>query len=211
MRLPRVVALVSFFLGVMTLVVIAVQLGVHMAHSYSVVNFFSYFTNLSNLFVAVVLIVDGILRWRGKSLPLPWQLVRCCSVTCIVLVGVVFTALLRGVELGALLPWVNVWLHYVTPIAVLVIWLIAPPRRPLPYKALGAMLLVPAAYLAYSLIRGALTRWYPYPFLNPANGGFGAVAATCVGIGITFVVVTALLIAAGNARRNGLEKRRLTV
>lgn len=210
MRTRRIIALTSLALGLMTLVAIGIQLSIHISHNYSVFNFFSYFTNLSNIFIAVVLIVEGTATLLGKELPAFWSLIRCSSVTCIALVGVVFTALLRGVELGALLPWINVWLHYVTPIAVVLIWLVYPPRQPIAYKKLGVMVLVPLAYLVYSLIRGAILNWYPYPFLNPANGGYGSVAVTCVGIAIAFVAVTALLIAVGNALGKRASSRAVT-
>ena len=39
----------------------------------------------------------------------------------------------------------------------------------------------------YSLVRGPLVDWYPYPFLDPANGGYGAVAVTSVGIAVVVV------------------------
>ena len=48
--------------------------------------------------------------------------------------------------------------------------------------------------------RGAIDGWYPYPFLNPANGGYGVVAATVVAIIAAFLVLSAITIAIGNAR-----------
>ena len=32
------------------------------------------------------------------------------------------------------------------------------------------------------MVRGALAGWYPYPFLDPANGGYGTVALYVVAI-----------------------------
>ena len=93
------------------------------------VNFFSYFTNLSNIFAAAVLLVESVLTWRGKEGGPAWALLRCISVVCMALVGVVFNTLLRDVDLGSLLPWINTWLHYVMPIAVVADWLIQPPRQ----------------------------------------------------------------------------------
>ena len=31
-----------------------------------------------------------------------------------------------------------------------------------------------------TVVRGALTGWYPYPFIDPANGGYASVAAYVV-------------------------------
>ncbi len=84
---------------------------------------------------------------------------RCVSVVCMALVGLVFSALLRDVDLGSLLPWINTWLHHAMPVVVVADWLIQSPRNPIPLKSLGIAVIFPLgylAYLAYSLIRGAV-------------------------------------------------------
>ena len=45
-------------LATLALAAIGQQLVIHIGASYSVLNFFSYFTNLSNLFAAVVLLLS---------------------------------------------------------------------------------------------------------------------------------------------------------
>lgn len=53
------------------------------------------------------------------------------------------------------------------------------------------------------MIRGPIAGWYPYPFLDPANGGYGTVA---VMIGATLVagaILRAVFVAVGNARTGG--------
>ena len=42
---------------------------------------------------------------------------------------------------------------------------------------------------------GALTGWYPYPFLDPATDGAAAVVVTCLGITAFTVAVMAALVA----------------
>lgn len=39
-----------------------------------------------------------------------------------------------------------------------------------------------------------------YPFLDPANGGYGQVAVVAVAVTIGFIVIAALIMAGGNAR-----------
>jgi hypothetical protein len=201
MTTRRTLAALRFLLGAVTLTAVGIQLGIHVSHGFNVLNFFSYFTNLSNIFAAVVLLVESVLTWRGRELGPLWQLARCASVVCMALVGIVFSALLRNVDLGSLLPWINTWLHYVMPVAVVLDWLVLSPRQPIAFRRLGLVLLLPVAYLAYSLIRGAAINWYAYPFLNPANGGYGAVALTCVAIAVAFLAVSAVLVLAGNKLR----------
>ncbi len=119
-------------------------------------------------------------------------------------VGLVFTALLRNTDLGALLPWVNVVLHYIMPCAVVLEWLVVPHGVAVSRQHVLAATVLPTVYLAYVLIRGASTGWYPYPFLNPVNvGGYPGVAAYAAGIALTFLTVATALAAT--------EKRRTTV
>jgi len=201
MTLRRVLAALRFLLGAVTLAAVGIQLGIHISHGFNVLNFFSYFTNLSNIFAACVLLVESVLTWRGRELGPLWQLARCASVVCMALVGIVFSALLRDVDMGSLLPWINTWLHYMMPVAVVLDWLVQSPRLPIAFRRLGLVLLLPVAYLAYSLLRGAAINWYAYPFLNPANGGYGTVALTCVLIAVAFLAVSAVLVVAGNKLR----------
>lgn len=201
MTTTRVFAAIRFAFGAVTLIAVGTQLGIHLGKGYDVVNFFSYFTNLSNIFIAAVLLVESVLTWRGKEGGPAWALLRCVSVVCMALVGVVFNTLLREVDLGSLLPWINTWLHYIMPIAAVADWLIQPPRHSIPLKRVGVAVVFPLAYLAYSLIRGADLDWYPYPFLNPANGGYGTVAVTCVFIAVGFIAMTLLIMFLGNKLR----------
>lgn len=187
--------------GAVTLLAVGTQLGIHISKGFEVLNFFSYFTNLGNIFAAVVLLVESLLTWRGKELGPLWHVLRCVSVVAMALVGIVFSALLRDVDLGSLLPWINTWLHYVMPVAVVADWLIQSPRNPLSLRSLWIAMLFPVVYLAYSLTRGAFTGWYAYPFLNPATGGYGSVAITCLLIAVAFIVTSAVLILLANKFR----------
>jgi FAR-17a/AIG1-like protein len=115
------------------------------------------------------------------------------------IVGLVFAVLLRNVDLGALLPWVNFVLHYVMPVAIVLDWLVRPPVSKLKPGNILLAMVFPAAYLAYVVLRGASTGWYPYPFLNPANvGGYGGVATYALGIAFTFLLAGWALLVVGN-------------
>ena len=178
---------------------IAVQLSIHARMGFSLVNFFSYFTNLSNLLAA------GVLAWSGSGLDCPDE-VRAQSTVNMTVVGLVFAALLRDVDLGALLPWVNVVLHYVMPCAVVLDWLLFPPNPTLGDRRGSFLLVFPSVYLGYVLVRGAATGWYPYPFLNPVHaGGAIGVAGYAAGIAATFLLVGWALLSVGTktkSRRN---------
>lgn len=142
------------------------------------VNFFSYFTIETNVFVVITLLLSALTVAAGK--PRKFDALRSAVAVYIVIVGVGFSFLLAGLENVALtaVPWDNTVLHYIMPAAVLVDFLIDRPQRTLSFTKSLAWLLFPVMYVVYSLTRGAITGWYPYPFLNPTTNGIGAVALT---------------------------------
>ena len=50
-------------------------------------------------------------------------------------------------------------------------------------------MIYPLAWTVLTVIRGGLDGWYPYPFLDAANGGSGALVTTTVGIVVGFFVI----------------------
>ncbi|MCW2833801.1 MAG: hypothetical protein JWN68_1754 [Nocardioides sp.] len=48
------------------------------------------------------------------------------------------------------------------------------------------------AWLAYTLVRGAITEFYPYPFLDADVEGYAAVSVVSLGIAVLFVGLAAL-------------------
>lgn len=191
---------IQLALAALVTAAITTQLSIHIANGFNVVNFFSFFTNLSNIFAAIMLYIGAYLLIVNKKSRV-YDFFRGASVVFMAVVGVVFSLLLTGVDLGTLLPWVNTTLHYVMPIAVVAYWFIAPPKEFVRLKTAALWLAFPAIYLAYSLIRGATINWYAYPFLNPAqDGGYGAIALYSLFIFILFVVFGLILRWGANAR-----------
>ena len=86
--------------GVLTLAAIGSQLTVQIRSGYSVTNFFGFFTNLSNLFAAAVFLLGAFhLPARlGMSNSNDW--LRAASAVNMAVVGIVFSVLLRDVDLG---------------------------------------------------------------------------------------------------------------
>ena len=55
------------FFGLLTLTAIVTQFVIHTQHGFDVVNFFSYFTNVSNLFARVALIIGAVYLLRRRE------------------------------------------------------------------------------------------------------------------------------------------------
>lgn len=57
--------------------------------------------------------------------------------------------------------------------------------------------------IVYILIRGSIVGLDPYPFLDPANGGYPTVAVYFAGILVLMAIVCGLAVAIGNAAGGG--------
>ncbi len=164
-------------------------------------NFFSFFTILSNLLAMAVLLEGGRRQLAGDA-PLP-DLWRGAAVVYMTVTYLVFAVLLRDLqeELQTHVAWVDSVLHRVAPVVLMVDWLIEPPHRPIPFRRALVWLGFPLVWTAFTLIRGAIDGRYPYPFLDPANGGYGVVALYCAGIFVLFLAVVWVVASVGTALR----------
>lgn len=180
-------------------------------------NFFSFFTILSNALAAIVLFWATIwfmMRGREAEAIEPRSLaVALASVTTyMVITGIVYNALLRGIVLpqgSEPIWWSNEVLHLVGPLFLLADLFFGPRRRALGWGAVGAVIVFPLIWIAYTLVRGPLVVnptsgdpfWYPYPFLNPNNpGGWGSVIVYIIGIAIAIIAVASFVVWVGRRR-----------
>jgi hypothetical protein len=86
-----------------------------------------------------------------------------------------------GADLGMRYAWINIVLHYVTPIYALIDWIVCPKPHRLSFRRLWLVVIYPAVWLAVVLIRGATDGWVPYPFLDPKHG-YLTIAGYALGI-----------------------------
>jgi hypothetical protein len=200
-RMLAVYKITCGLLGLMAIVTEVVTLTAR--GTFVPVNFFSFFTVESNIFAAVILIASGVLIGRKKQ-PSIVTMLRGASTLYMVTTGIVFSVLLSGLEANLLtaVPWDNIVLHYIMPVAVLVDWLVDPPRNRIRFKQAIVWLLYPIAYVIYSLVRGAMVGWYPYPFLNPAINGWTGIGLTTIGITLTVLFIMWVLL---KISRRGLK------
>ncbi|MBV6697834.1 Pr6Pr family membrane protein [Kitasatospora aureofaciens] len=161
-------------------------------------NYFSYFTNLSNMAAVVVLALGGWAGLTGRR-PVP-DLVRGAVVLYLAITGLAYGTLLAKYPEQLTIPWVNDVVHRAMPLVVLADWLIDPPARRIRPVAALWWLAFPLVYLAYALLRGLAVDWYPYPFLDPdLHGSYRRVAGASCLMTAAFVLVGAALLWAGNA------------
>jgi hypothetical protein len=157
---------------------------------FTAANFFSYFTVESNVLAAIVLLGLAAVPSAAEST----EGLRAATTLYMVITGVVYNALLRGVDVGiestAFGELCNELLHVVVPVALLLDWLLVPPLRRIGRDRALLFLLFPLLYLGYSLARGEITGWYPYPFLNPGDGGYGRVLVYAVVLAVFMLLIS---------------------
>jgi len=181
--------------GFLALFAIVTQLIRTMQNGNSIANFFSFFTIESNILAAIVLLTVGFGALAGAKAYRTFAFIRGAATLYMVITGIVFALLLSGLEqrLQVTIPWINIVLHYIMPVVMLVDWLLFPPKFRFSFGQTLFWLIFPLAYLVYSLIRGSLIGWYPYPFLDVSQVGWASVIVMSIVIAVGAAVLAWIL------------------
>lgn len=159
--------------------------------------YFVFFTNDTTMIAIVVMALTGVSMLRRERDGVLLTSVALAVVPYALVTGVVYNLTLREVpsEVYLGMPWANEVLHVGMPVVLALDWFVlrlADRGRPaLPWRAVLVALVFPVVWVAGTYLRGALTGWYPYPFLDPSAGA-ATIAAYVGGIAAAVVVVTAL-------------------
>ena len=147
----------------------------------------SYFTNLSNVLVAVVLTMLARNPDRGGAV---WHAVRMDSLVMIVITGLIYAIVLApDAQVEGLDIIVNAIKHYIVPAMTVFLWLLVGPRRQLTFVSVFTALVIPIAWAVYTLIRGEFIAAYPYGFLNVIAYGLPAVLTNIAGVAVLGIIL----------------------
>jgi hypothetical protein len=191
---------------VLVLLAIAVALQTTRdAGTFNPTRFFAYFTIQSNLVgvAALAWVIARGSRPRTRGV----ELLRGASAVYLTVTFVVVILLLSDVDVSLELAWVDFVLHKLFPIVVVADWLIDPPAIRLDIRDALLWLIYPIVWAVLTVARGAIDGWYPYPFLDPANGGYAQVAVTIALIAVAFIALAQLFVWLGNRSRARLDLR----
>lgn len=168
------------------------------------VRLFSFFTVQSNL---LVLVAAVLLAARG-TLGRVGRVVYLDALLGIVVTGAAFSFILDpNLELRGEAAVVTALFHNVSPVLMVLGWLLWGPRRQWTWRTIAWAFVWPVAWLAGTFIRGAITGWYPYAFLDVGRVGFGA-ALTGAAIVIAFALLLTVVVAAVDRRLPRIPDRR---
>lgn len=170
----------------------------------SSVKFFSFFTILTNLLAAAALLLPMIVPHSAAGRFLIRPNVRTAITGYIIIVGAVYYLLLSGLsQRQGWQMFFEYMLHYVTPPLFVIDWLAFVDKRDLDWRVSLTALGFPLAYIAWTLIHGAVAGWYPYPFLDVVELGYPRAALNIMGLALVFLALGLALVGMGRvlARR----------
>jgi len=151
--------------------------------------FLSFFTILTNALVAVAAIGFALPGGRLQR----WAIrpeTRAAVTLHILVVALIFHVLLRHMVLpGALGWWGNLLVHQIVPAGWAMCWLAFGKHGRIDAMAPLRWLLFPLGFAGWTLVHGAATGWYPYPFMNVARFGYPAVLANMAMIALVFLAL----------------------
>lgn len=160
------------------------------------VEFFSYFTILSNALAAIALAAPLIAPdsrlglWAEQSGP------RAAIATYLAITAVVYHTMLahtwnpQGLRLVA--TTLN---HTITPAAFLLDLALRGGAGEARWIAALKAMAFPVLFGAWTLAHGAISGFYPYPFMDVTKRGYPAVLLTIVQMGVAFALVCLIFIA----------------
>ncbi|MEO5500149.1 MAG: Pr6Pr family membrane protein [Ginsengibacter sp.] len=166
--------------------------------SETVVRYFSFFTILSNLIVAIYF-TRLLFRQNNHTTFTHKRNENLTAITVYILVvGLVYQVVLRSLwHPQGLQMWVDELLHTLIPVAVLIFWFLYQNADLLKWKSIFSWLSYPLVYLVFILIRGRVSGYYPYPFVDVNQLGIQKVMINSVFLLLFFVFISAILIGLG--------------
>jgi len=161
----------------------------------TIIRYFSFYTILTNILVALCFTVSLLKpsSYWGRFFT------RTTTVTAITVyisvVGLVYNLILRFLWKPEGMQWlVDELLHSVIPVLFIIYWFLFTPKTGLKWKNAFAWLAYPLVYIIFILLRGKLSGFYPYPFIDVTSLGYSQVFLNCFFLFLTFLLFSFVFI-----------------
>lgn len=155
-----------------------------------IVRFFSFFTILTNLIVAITTTALTFFPRSRLGAFAQRASTQAAVAVYISIVGLVYSLFLRSVWNPQ--GWQSVvdhLLHDAVPLAFVIYWLVFSPKSDIDWLAPFKWLAYPVAYMTYSIVRGEFVDWYPYWFVDITQLGYQAALTNASFVLIAFVIL----------------------
>ncbi len=163
--------------------------------SETIIRYFSFFTILTNLIVAIC--CTTLITRRNSKIKsfFSRQNTLTAVAVYITIVGLVYNVILRFLWKPEGLQWVvDELLHTIIPSLFIAFWLLVVPKGKFYWKSVLAWLLYPLSYLILILLRGIPSSFYPYPFIDVDIIGYSQTFINCSGMLLAFLTVSILFL-----------------
>ncbi|HEV8271931.1 MAG TPA: Pr6Pr family membrane protein [Chitinophagaceae bacterium] len=173
----------------------------------TIIRFFAYFTINTNILVALCFTFIGL----GSKTRTGRFFSRPSTVTAItvyiIIVGIVYNTILRSLwQPQGLQMIVDEILHSVTPVLFILFWVIFTPTEELKWRHAFSWILYPLVYIFYALIVGAVTKFYPYLFVDVNRHGYTKALSNTGLVLFAIFLLSIILIATGKVVKNAPPK-----
>jgi hypothetical protein len=161
----------------------------------------SYLTNLTVLACAICFTCIALRPPTPIARFFRAPTVASAVVVYMVFVGLAYNLLLRGLWTPHGYRWlVNETLHSLLPILCALYWLLFVPRFHLTLRQCLLWLVYPLTYVVVTMLRGALSDFYPYPFIDVMELGYARVLVNETLLVGAFIGLAALFVAINHRR-----------
>ena len=168
----------------------------------TICRFFAYFTIDTNILVA--LCFTFIFLQTNSRLGRFFR--KASTITAITIyitiVGIVYNVVLRSTwDPQGMQKVVDELLHSVIPALLIIFWLVFVPIEQLKWQNAFPWLIYPLIYMAYAIIFGAFTEFYPYPFVDVNKLGYNKALINAGAVLLVIFLLSLALIATGKLMR----------
>lgn len=169
----------------------------------TIVRYFGFFTILTNILVAgsfSAVFLKGIGN-SNNFFTRPKNLTAIA--VYITIVGLIYNVILRFQWAPqGLAKLADELLHSVIPVFYIIFWLSFVPKQQINWNNILPWLAYPLAYLAYTLLRGPLAQWYPYPFVDVIKLGYNKVLFNSAMVCLVFIIFSVLFVSVAKLMSN---------
>ena len=158
--------------------------------------YFAYFSIVGAVFAGALLLATGVRAFKqleeGKRL----EIARLSLTVAMIVVVVVYHALLADVAsdvrdgdyVWPVFP--NEFIHTYGPVLIVIDYLLSNKEFKLRMRAAFWVVAFPLLWLTFSVIRGIITNWWPYWFINPnGEGGVSGMLSYIAAIAFFFIIL----------------------
>jgi hypothetical protein len=192
-----VISVVAWFALVLQLLLM-VQQAAPGTSLHAVINYFSFFTILTNLLVALAATLPLLAPHSAAGQFFLRPSTQSAIAVYISVVGITYSWLLRHLwNPQGQQKIADVLLHDIVPVLYVAFWIFLVPKFTLRWSDAVRWLAYPLVYMAYTLARGFVSHWYPYYFIDVDTIGWSRALIHASGLLLAFFGLGLLFIAIG--------------